>query len=60
LVVHNTGVPDVEVARLGLGFTQVVLDLMKGGVTMVRSVASGRCPNRRAASGIALIVAVHG
>ena len=60
MVVHNTGVPDVEVARLGLGFTQVVLDLMKGGVTMVRFVASGRCPSCRAASGIALIVAVHG
>ena len=28
-------VPDVEVARLGLCFTQVVLDLMKGGVEMV-------------------------
>ena len=25
----------VEVARLGLSFTQVVLDLMKGGVRMV-------------------------
>ena len=27
--------PDTEVARLGLSFTQVVLDLMKGGVKMV-------------------------
>lgn len=31
----HCGVCQVEVARLGLGFTQVVLDLMKGGVRMV-------------------------
>ena len=31
----SSGACQVEVARLGLGFTQVVLDLMKGGVRMV-------------------------